>query len=129
MRGLFFKVFIIFWVAQRLIFVISTALIVRRHFNENPEVVFEAFDSSLQGDANQAAYVYETGGCDAVRAFGNQFTQAIALEDAAGQLVCNPGSVQGFAKDITVPERIIGSQVGQHYIWKVPVSSATGKRY
>ena len=32
MRGLFFKVFIIFWIAQSLIFVISTALIVRRHF-------------------------------------------------------------------------------------------------
>ena len=129
MRGLFFKVFIIFWVAQSLIFVISTAVIVRRHFFENPEVVFDAFDSSLQSDANQAAQTYETGGCDAVRVFGVQFSQAIALEDAAGQLVCNPGSVQGFAKDVSVPERIIGSQVGQQYIWKVPALSATGKRY
>ena len=120
MRGLFFKVFIIFWVAQSLIFVISTAVIVRRHFNENPEVAIDAFDSSLQSDANQAAQTYETGGCDAVRTFGVQFSQAIALEDATGQLVCNPGSVQGVAKDVSVPERIIGSQVGQQYIWKVP---------
>ena len=37
MRGLFFKVFIIFWIAQSMIFVISTALIVRHHF-DRPDV-------------------------------------------------------------------------------------------
>ena len=47
MRGLFFKVFIIFWIAQSLIFVISTALIVRHHF-ESPDVVFDALNSGLQ---------------------------------------------------------------------------------
>ena len=50
MRGLFFKVFIIFWIAQSLIFVISTVLIVRRHF-DGPEAQFDMLDSSLLNDA------------------------------------------------------------------------------
>ncbi len=52
MRGLFFKVFIIFWIAQSLIFVISTALIVRHHF-EGPEAQFDTLDSSLQNDGKR----------------------------------------------------------------------------
>jgi len=32
MRSLFFKIFIIFWIAQSLVFVISTALILSRRF-------------------------------------------------------------------------------------------------
>ena len=32
MRGLFFKIFIIFWIAQSLIFVISTAFILAHRF-------------------------------------------------------------------------------------------------
>jgi hypothetical protein len=39
MRGLFFKIFIIFWIAQSLIFVISTALIVRHRFQPSPDVL------------------------------------------------------------------------------------------
>ena len=59
MRGLFFKVFIIFWIAQSMIFVISTALIVRHHF-ERPDAAFEALYSSLQNDAAKAAVLRST---------------------------------------------------------------------
>ncbi len=54
MRGLFFKIFIIFWIAQSLIFMISTALIVRHHF-ESPDVLFDGLHSSLENDAQRAA--------------------------------------------------------------------------
>jgi hypothetical protein len=49
MRGLFFKVFIILWIMQSLIFVISTALIVRHHF-DSPDVFFDAMHSGLRSE-------------------------------------------------------------------------------
>ena len=84
MRGLFFKVFIIFWIAQSLIFVISTALIVRHHF-EGPEALFDTLDSSLQNDGNAAVAAWERGGCGALEAYGASIAQTVSLADAAGQ--------------------------------------------
>jgi two-component system sensor histidine kinase CpxA len=128
MRGLFFKVFILFWIAQSLIFVISTALIVRHHF-ESPDVLFDALDSSLQNDGQKAIATWETGGCDALKAYGASIVQTIALEDAAGQTLCNPFGMEGLDKLEGFPTRVNGTQVGLKYIWRVPVQSAGGKQY
>ena len=68
MRGLFFKVFIIFWIAQSLIFVISTALIVRHHF-ESPDVLSSTRSTAVcRTTRKRAAAAWETGGCDALQA-------------------------------------------------------------
>ena len=128
MRGLFFKVFILFWIAQSLIFVISTALIVRHHF-ESPDVVFDALNSGLQKDGDGAVAAWENGGCAAVKTFGASIAQTIAVEDAAGQTLCNPSGMDGLDKLEGIPARIGGTQVGLKYIWRVPVQSATGKQY
>jgi two-component system sensor histidine kinase CpxA len=128
MRGLFLKVFVIFWIAQSLIFVISTVLIVRHHF-EGPDVLFDALDSSLKNDAKQAAASYETGGCDALHSYGASLAQTIALEDSTARNVCESAASQGQDKNFAMPIRIAGSQVGQQYIWNVPVISASGKQY
>ncbi|MGA8732144.1 MAG: ATP-binding protein [Terracidiphilus sp.] len=128
MRGLFLKVFVIFWIAQSLIFVISTALIVRHHF-DGPDVLFDALDSSLKNDAIQAAASYETGGCEALHAYGSGLSQSIALEDSTGRDVCKLGASQDKGKNFAMPTRIAGSQVGQQFIWNVPVTSASGKQY
>jgi two-component system sensor histidine kinase CpxA len=129
MRSLFFKIFIIFWIAQSLIFVISTALIVRRHFDfESPDLLSDGYYSSLQNDARYAATAYESGNCSAFAAYGANIGQTIALEDAAGQPLC--------ASPVSVPppvgeqlSRIGGVQVGQQYIWRVPFVASSGKRY
>ena len=128
MRGLFFKIFIIFWIAQSLIFVISTALIVRRHF-DSPRMLFDTLDSSLQNDARRAVSAYETAGCGGLLAFGNSLEQYVALKNASGQDLCAAASIVGAEANAEIPARITGSQVGQQYIWRVPVSSASGKRY
>ena len=73
MRGLFFKVFVILWIAQSLIFVISTALIVRHHF-DSPAVVFDALYSSLRNEAKESVTAYEADGCDAMRAYAGART-------------------------------------------------------
>jgi len=130
MRGLFFKIFIIFWIAQSLIFVISTALIVRRHFSESPpDVLSDALYSSLQVNARQAAGAYEAGGCAALATYGASLAQTIALEDAAEQRLCPAPSMAEPGKSAAMPTRPIGIQVGKQYIWKAPAASPSGKMY
>jgi hypothetical protein len=88
MRGLFFKVFIILWIAESLIFVISTALIVRHHF-DSPAVVFDALFSSLHNEAQEATTAFETGGCNALHTYATAHNHSITLRDAAGTDVCD----------------------------------------
>jgi two-component system sensor histidine kinase CpxA len=128
MRSLFFKIFVIFWIAQSLIFVISTALIVRRHF-ESPDVLFDGLHSSLENDAHRAAAAYESGGCAAFNSFGAEIEQHIALKDGAGRDLCNPLELSLPAASTQFPEHITSDQSGQQFIWRVPVTSTGGKAY
>jgi two-component system, OmpR family, sensor histidine kinase CpxA len=128
MRGLFFKVFIIFWIAQSLIFVISTALIVRRHF-EGPDAQWDMLNNALANDGREAATAWETGGCGALQAYGAGIAQTISLADAKGQVLCKPAGMEGLDKNEGVPSRVTGSQIGEQYVWRVPVLSASGKQY
>ena len=128
MRSLFFKIFIIFWIAQSLIFVISTALIVRRHF-EGPQATFDFLTSSLRTDAMHATQAYETGGCSALRAYGASIAQAITLESASGQFVCPTAGFEGIHSAAPAPPRLSGMPEGSRYIWRLPVTSASGARY
>ena len=127
MRGLFFKVFIILWIAQSLIFVISTALIVRHHF-DSPMVVFDALYSSLRNEARESAAAFETGGCEAMRAYAGAHDHAIALKDGTGRDLCAVSGAQSLAMEV-IPGIITGRQEGLQYIWSVPVTSANGKQY
>ena len=136
MRGLFFKIFILFWIAQSLVFVISTALIVRHHF-ESPDILFDTLNSGLRTNARDAAAAYEQGGCAAVARLGATIGQTIALADASGGDLCWP---QGMARPPFFdapeprqperhPEHLPGFQIGNQYIWSVPVAAASGARY
>ena len=62
MRGLFAKIFLGFWIAQSLTFLISTVLILRRQF-VRPNEVMGVLDSTLPNAATAAANAYEAGGC------------------------------------------------------------------
>ena len=128
MRGLFFKIFIIFWIAQSLIFVISTALIVRRHF-EGPQATFDVLTSSLQNDARSAMHMYETGGCNALRAYGASIAQAITLQDASGRIVCPAPGFDGIESAPPAPSRMSGTPLGARYVWRLPVMSSNGTQY
>ncbi len=129
MRGLFFKVFIIFWIAQSMIFVISTALIVRRHF-DRPDVAFDALFSILDHDAGTAVAAYETGGCAAFQTFASNIAQTVALQSGTGENLCNPSGMQApQASRDQKPARIFGGQIGRQYVWRVPAASQAGKQY
>src|ERR1019366_2569135 len=127
MRGLFFKVFIILWIAQSLIFVISTALIVRHHF-DSPDVLFDALHSSLHNEARESVSTFESGGCEALLAYAGAHDHAIALSDTAGNSLCAAAGAQSSIAGVD-PKRIAGRQVGKQYVWSVPVASSSGKRY
>jgi len=62
MRRLFLKIFAILWLAQSLIFVISTTLIVRQRF-PGPSTLSDALDSNLRHDGELGLRTYEAGGC------------------------------------------------------------------
>jgi two-component system, OmpR family, sensor histidine kinase CpxA len=128
MRGLFFKVFIIFWIAQSLIFVISTTLILRHRF-ERPDTIFDALHSSLRNEARDSADAFELGGCNALREYGITHEQSIALTDTTGRDLCTGANEQRPLADKELLKEITGRQVGQQYIWFVPVTSASGKQY
>lgn len=128
MRGLFFKVFIIFWIAQSLIFVISTVLIVRRHF-VGPDVLFDTLASNMQVNANLAIQAYETDGCNGLRTFGDSISQAIALQDADGNVLCNAKGFEGVPVNAASSGRPTGVQIGMQYIWQLPVTSANGSHF
>jgi two-component system, OmpR family, sensor histidine kinase CpxA len=130
MRGLFLKIFAIFWIAQSLIFVISTALIVRQRF-PSPNIVSDALDSNLRHNATVAFQAYESGGC---AAFANNAARyepsGATLLDERGQVVCqtpNALSLTGLVPHF--PDRIDGRQVNDHSVWLVPVTSSVGVRY
>jgi two-component system sensor histidine kinase CpxA len=130
MRGLFLKIFAIFWLAQSLIFVISTALIVRQRF-PGPNILADALDSNLQHDGQVAIRAYDNGGCAGFFNNSNRHEPSGAmLLKQNGEILCRtmkatplPGLVPKF------PHRIDGREVGGHYVWLVPVLDSAGSRY
>jgi two-component system sensor histidine kinase CpxA len=127
MRSLFFKIFIIFWIAQSLIFVISTALILNRRFPGPAPFLAPAYNA-LRGESAHAIADYEAQGCAGMLEHARERKATIALADASGNLLCKP---DGFtASQALAPEAEIGGvQAGGSYIWTVRARSASGKDY
>lgn len=129
MRGLFFKIFIIFWIAQSLIFVISTTLIVRHRFQPSPDVLRSSLYTSLHAEAAAAAATFESGGCGALGTSEAGRQEEFAFEDAAGGSLCASGALVPSVDRLSTSSGITGSQMSSYYIWSVPVVSASGKQY
>lgn len=130
MRGLFFKIFAIFWLAQSLIFIISTALIVGQRFPTH-NIVSDALDSNLQHDADVALRAYQDGGCAAyANNAGRHEPNGSALLHQNGQEVCRtPNALSLAGLNPHFPNRVDGRQVDGRYVWLVPARSDNGTRY
>ena len=126
MRSLFFKIFIIFWIAQTLIFLISTALILARRFPHPASMLDPAF-SSLRTEASQAMQSFDADGCAGFEGFAHQRGDAFALVDEKGQVVCGNRSLSIEAQVPSTTE-IYGRQLGQDTVWTLPATSANGQR-
>ena len=128
MRSLFLKIFVILWIAQSLIFVISTALILRKHF-PNPHALFDIAYNNLQSRGKESVSEFEKGGCDAFLDDAAAHNQSMTLQDSTGKLLCSASALPLPRPLTTFPSRINGDQVGQFYIWTIPVISSTGRQY
>src|SRR5579863_10655372 len=127
MRSLFLKIFIIFWIAESLIFVISTALILNRRFPGPAPFLGPAYNA-LRGESAHAIADYEAQGCAGMLEHAQERRATIALAGANGNLLCK--SDQFRASQAIAPDAEIGGvQAGDDYIWTVRERSATGKSY
>jgi two-component system, OmpR family, sensor histidine kinase CpxA len=130
MRGLFLKIFAIFWIAQSLIFIISTALIIRQRF-PNPNVVSDALDSNLRHNGQLALNAYQASGCTGfVNNSARYEPSGAALLDQQGKTICQaPNTISLAGLDLHFPDRIDGRQLHDHPLWLIPVTSSIGVRY
>ena len=129
MRSLFLKIFAIFWLAQSLIFVISTALIVSQRFPTH-NIVSDALDNNLLHNAAAALRAYQAGGCAAFaeNAARNEPTGA-ALLDEHGTRVCQTTGAATIPLQVHLPARIEAREVGDRWAWFIPVRTDDGTRY
>ncbi|MBS1805117.1 MAG: HAMP domain-containing protein [Acidobacteria bacterium] len=127
MRSLFFKIFIIFWIAQTLIFVISTALILARRFPRPASMLDPAF-SSLRAEAAEALQLFDAGGCSGFDSFVQQHRGSFALVEESGRTVCGDSSLS-VRDQVPSTTEIYGRQLGQDTVWTLPVVSAKGEQF
>jgi len=128
MRGLFLKIFAILWVAQSLIFVISTTFILRQRF-PSPGILSNFLFSSLRNEAQESAMAFEKGGCDAVGGYATGHSQTITLADSSGRPLCPPSQSPNEQIEATSQQHITGKQEGLRYVWSVPVTTPNGTNY
>lgn len=125
MRRLFFKIFVIFWIAQSLIIAISTVLIVRHRF-PHPASLYDSLVASLQLQGQQRIAAFESGGCSAFSSGTDSAT--LALSGGHGEPLCGR-PVQPLAGGENPLDAVPGRQLGNRFFWFVPVLSPTGRHY
>ena len=130
MRGLFFKIFAIFWIAQSLIFVITTALILR-HRRPSPQILFDTLNTALRNEAQESAAAYTTGGCAALAAYAAAHRQTLSLADSQGRTLCGPQFPPQWvaSEDPSYPGQVTGAQFGQQYAWRLSFTANNHARY
>jgi two-component system sensor histidine kinase CpxA len=126
-RGLFFKIFIIFWIAQSLIFVISTAFILAHRF-PRPNFLLDPAFNNLNANAIEGANRFEANGCTAFNAYAQQRNESLAIADTNGKILCGqaPENFSGLAESSGA---IQARQVGNVTVWSAPAAAANGKSY
>jgi len=127
MRSLFFKIFIIFWIAQSLIFVISTALILNRRL-PLPAFLSPIFDD-LRTDSVNAVDLFEYRGCPGLVDYAHTRKYTIVLKDEGGRDLCATGDVPHVNLQPASADQLTGVEVGNYCLWSRAAVSASGKKY
>lgn len=131
MRGLFAKIFIFFWVALSLTFIISTTLILQRRFTR-PDQIFYALGIILKSEGFTAAKAYEQGGCGTFQQYETSLQQTVYLSTSSGSLLCEEGDAQRYNRALSEGEKnpsVFSVQAGTQSLWAVRISSPSDKHY
>ena len=131
MRGLFTKIFLGFWIAQSLTFVISTMLILQHRFVGAHEII-EVLNTTLPSTVGAAVNAYETAGCAGLHQYGSSIRQNIYLADTPKHFLCGAALSPATAAALAVADTKPGVYTnldGDDYLWSTAMQSAGGQRY
>jgi two-component system sensor histidine kinase CpxA len=130
MRGLFWRIFAAFFIAQSLIFIITTTMILSQHFPGH-DVVYDALDNNLLHDASIALHVYEAGGCSAFADNAERSEPSgAALLTEDGSTVCTTPKARPLSNlPSHFRDRVDGHWTNNGYVWLIPVTAKDGTRY
>jgi two-component system sensor histidine kinase CpxA len=130
MRGLFLKIFAIFWLAQSLIFIITTTLIIRQRF-AGPSTFGDALTLNFHHDGDLALHDYLLNGCPGFRNNTARLEPSgAALLDASGHLLCATPNAPAFpALTTSLPTRIDNRPVGSLFAWFIPTTAPDGTHF
>ena len=131
MRGLFTKIFLGFWIAQSLTFVISTMLILQHRFVGAHEII-EVLNTTLPSTVGAAVNAYETGGCAGLHQYGASIQQTIYLADTPKHFLCGVALSSATAAALAAADTKAGVYTnldGDDYLWSTAMQSAGGQRY
>jgi two-component system sensor histidine kinase CpxA len=131
MRGLFAKIFLFFWVALSLTFIISTTLILQHRFTR-PDQIFDALGVTLKSEGAAAAQAYEQGGCSAFHQYATSLRQKVYLATPPGIFPCDAANAPEYNNALLTAEKnssVFSVQAGTQYLWVTNVVSSSGKQY
>ena len=131
MRGLFTKIFLGFWIAQSLTFVISTMLILQHRF-VRPNEIIEVLNTTLPSAVGSAVNAYEAGGCSGLQQYGASIQQTIYLADTPNHFLCGAALSSATAAALAAADTKAGVYTnldGDDYLWSTAMQSAGGQRY
>ncbi len=124
MRGLFLKIFTLFWIAQSLIFVISTAVIINRRM---PRQDFMVDPAQYEQESVEAVQSYNASGCAGFRGYERGHRAMAGLVDATGSLICEQG-ILNLPPHATFAEGLRAQQVDNDTLWSIPIAAANGQK-
>ena len=132
MRGLFAKIFLSFWLAQSLTFVITMVVILQRHFTA-PGQYQDLHDAALGTEGTAAANAYERGGCSGLEQYAASIGQAISLADEPEHALCQSVPTNDRYREALLRANrsagVASTHAGSQYLWSIAVRSASGRRY
>jgi two-component system, OmpR family, sensor histidine kinase CpxA len=131
MRGLFTKIFLSFWIAQSLTFIISTMLILQHHW-VRPNEMMEALDATFPTVAVAAVNAYEAAGCSGLQEYAAALRQTIYLADTPSHFLCQTPAASGVVNVLTAAQKQPGVHAmtaGDNNQWSTTIHSAASRRY
>jgi two-component system, OmpR family, sensor histidine kinase CpxA len=131
MRGLFTKIFLGFWIAQSLTFVITTMLILQHRF-VRPNEIMDVVNATLPSEAKEVVTAYETAGCSGLREYAESRRQTMYLADERNRFLCDTAGPPVAAGALIAAGKqagVVSTPAGQNYLWSTTVHSASGRSY
>ena len=132
MRGLFTKIFLFFWIAQSLTFILSTIYIVQRYRFAGPGQSQDLLEATLKNEAAGAANAYEQSGCAGLRKYSTSIGQTTYLAGPAAEFLCGPADAALYNQALARADKaagVVSTQVGAEYLWGTSIQSASGRNY